>query len=418
MKYRGHWKAKAFAAALAAVALVAPATGAEPLRVCADPDNLPFSKSEGPQRGMYIDLAELVGKQLGRPVEYVWYATHYQRRALRNTILQDGCDAVFALPADADYKVRGLQRSKPFMAVSYAIVAAPGYAFKSLDDLKKRHLAVQFSSTPHILLSQHEGFRSTTFRSAEEALAALAKGEVDAAFLWGPVAGYENKLRWGSRWQVTPVAGHDLAGAVAVAVRSGKDALAAEIDRALAELAPQIRVLAAQYGFPLEAPVQLGRNSASLSPVLASSSALNLPAAWVVRVADNTVASTTPKADAKPAVKPAAKPGAKPDAKAATSGATSAVTPAVPAAVLSPVAQAGRVAFNDKCSHCHGTDGFSPVRERDVRYLKARYSDKWIENATTTVRNGRPDAGMPTWKDILKDGELDQLMSFLGTIQK
>ncbi len=142
MKYRGHWKAKAFAAALAAVALVAPAAGAEPLRVCADPDNLPFSKAEGPQRGMYIDLAELVGKQLGRPVEYVWYATHYQRRALRNTILQDGCDAVFALPADADYKVRGLQRSKPFMAVSYAIVAAPGYAFKSLDDLKKRHLAV------------------------------------------------------------------------------------------------------------------------------------------------------------------------------------------------------------------------------------------------------------------------------------
>jgi ABC-type amino acid transport substrate-binding protein len=210
MKHRGNIKAFAFAAALAAGAFMAPAAGAEPLRVCADPDNLPFTKAEGPERGMYIELAELVAKQLNQPIEYTWWDTHFQRRALRNTILQGGCDAVFALPADADYKVRGLQRSQPFMNVSYAVVAAPGYTFKSLDDLKSQRLGVQFSSTPHILLSQLEGFRSTTYRSAEELLAALAKGDVDAAFMWGPVAGYENKKRWASRWRVTPVAGHDL----------------------------------------------------------------------------------------------------------------------------------------------------------------------------------------------------------------
>ena len=51
MKHRGNFKAFAFAAALAAGALVAPAAGAEPLRVCADPDNLPFTKAEGPERG-------------------------------------------------------------------------------------------------------------------------------------------------------------------------------------------------------------------------------------------------------------------------------------------------------------------------------------------------------------------------------
>jgi len=74
--------------------------------------------------------------------------------------------------------------------------------------------------------------------------------------------------------------------------------------------------------------------------------------------------------------------------------------------------------FNDKCSHCHGTDGYSPVRERDVRYLKTRYSEKWIATATTTVKNGRSDAGMPAWKDVLKDPELEQILGFLGTIQK
>ncbi len=413
MTIRGHLKALAFAAALVAGALVAPAAFAEPLRVCADPDNLPFSKSEGPVRGLYVELAELVGRQLNRPVEYTWYSTQMQRRALRNTILQDACDAVFALPASADYKVRGLQRSKPFLDVAYAVVAAPGQTFKSLDDLKRLRLAVQFSSTPHILLSQHEGFRSTTFRSAEEALEALAKGEVDAAFLWGPVAGYENKHRWGSRWKVTPVAGHDLDGAVAVAVRREKDALRVEIDAALTALKPQIAVLAEKYGFPLDAPVVLARESqvGSNGHTFVAGA---VPAAWTLRVAD--------AAPAKPADKPAparstsVKTAPGKAAPAAATGITSIA--AAPTAALSPTALAGRVQFNDKCSHCHGTDGYSPVRERDVRYLKTRYADKWLETTSSTVLKGRPDAGMPAWRDVLKPDEFEQVLAFLGTIQK
>ena len=95
------------------------------------------------------------------------------------------------------------------------------------------------------------------------------------------------------------------------------------------------------------------------------------------------------------------------------------VAPAAPAApVLSEAAQAGRIQFNDRCSHCHGSDGYSPVRERDVRYLKMRYSDKWQETATVTIKNGRPDAGMPTWKDILKESDVQQIISFLVTVQK
>ena len=410
MKNRGNLKAWSFAAALAAGALWASAAGAEPLRVCADPDNLPFSKSEGAERGMYIELAELVGKQLNQPVEYVWWSTHYQRRALRNTILQDGCDAVFALPANADYKVRGLQRSQPFLNVAYAIVAAPGFSFKDLGDLKSQRLAVQFSSTPHILLSQLDGFKSTTFRSAEEALAALAKGEVDAAFLWGPVAGYENKTRWNSRWRVTPVAGHDLDGAVAVAVRRDKDALAAAIDKALVELKPQIAALADKYGFPRQPPVNLAVAKAT------TPSALVVSSTWMIAVNDSSSdAPAKPKKATKSADKAASDKttGDKAAAKAVPVAAAATAT-----AALSPGATAGRVNFNDKCSHCHGTDGYSPVRERDVRFLKARYSEKWLETATTTIKNGRADAGMPPWKEILKEPDIEQIMSFLGTIQK
>lgn len=398
MTIRGNMKAFAFAAALAAGALVAPAAGAEPLRVCADPDNLPFSKSEGPERGMYVELAELVGKQLNQPVEYTWYYTQMQRRALRNTIMQDACDAVFALPAGPDYKARGLRKTQAFLEVGYAIVAAPGFSFNKLDDLKSKRLAVQYGSTPQIFLSTLDGFNTTTFRSADEALSALAKGEVDAAFLWGPVAGYENKKRWDNRWRVTPVAGHDLSGAVAVAVRTQKEALAADIDRALAELKPQIAELADKYGFPRQTPVNLAMaRSARRASVVTVPSSL-----WM------TASETAP----------AKKSGAESAVTASAASAAPTVTAEAAAPELSEVAQAGRVQFNDRCSHCHGTDGFSPVRERNLRFLKARYSDKWQETAITTMKNGRSDAGMPAWKDILKESDIQQLVTFLVSIQK
>jgi polar amino acid transport system substrate-binding protein len=420
MTYRGTLKAWAFAAALTAGALAAPAAGAEPLRVCADPDNLPFSKEQGAVRGMYVELAELVGKALDRPVEYVWWYTQMQRRALRNTIAQDACDAVFALPAGTDYKARGLMRTQAFLKVGYAVVAAPAFSFKSLDDLKPLRLAVQFSTTPHILLSGLDGFNTNTMRSAEEAFAALDKGEVDAAFLWGPVAGYENKTRWSNRWRVTPVSGHDLNGAVAVAVRRDRAALAEAIDRVLTQLAPQIVALAQKYGFPLEAPVNLARG---LAP---HGSSVVVNAAWVHAV--NQAAATPAAAPPKPAPKVAANPAvnaasapAKRRAKAAPAepaptGITSIYTG--PALNLSPSAATGRVLFNDKCSHCHGTDGYSPVRERDVRFLKARYSEKWEETAGATILEGRVNNGMPVWKEILKPGELEQIVGFLGAIQK
>jgi len=396
MTIRGNMKVFAFAAALAAGALMAPAAGADPLRVCADPDNLPFSKSEGPERGMYVELAELVGKQLNQPVEYTWYYTQMQRRALRNTIMQDACDAVFALPAGPDYKARGLRKTQGFLEVGYAIVAVPGFSFASLDDLKSKRLAVQYGSTPQIFLSTLDGFKTTTFRSAEEALTALSKGEVDAAFIWGPVAGYENKKRWDSRWSVTPVAGHDLSGAVAVAVRSSKEALAADIDRALAELKPQIAALADKYGFPRQAPVNLALASAS-----AAVGVVQVPASFW-----RTVSETVPAKKANP--KAAAK---------AASAAPAAAAPAT-APLLSEAALAGRVQFNDRCSHCHGTDGYSPVRERNLRFLQSRYSEKWQDTAVVTIKNGRPDAGMPTWKDILKESDVQQIVSFLVSIQK
>ncbi len=402
------------AAVATAGGLLAPAAAAEPLRICADPDNLPFSHEQGPQHGLYVELAELVARKLDMPLETTWWYTHMQRRALRNTIQVNECDATFALPANSDYRARGVRKSKPFLDVGYALVSAPGLSVASLESLKGKRLAVQFSTTPHIVLSTHEGYAYTTFRNPDEVFAALARGEVDVGLLWGPVAGYDNKTKYQSRWQVVPVAGHDFDGQVVVGVRADRDELRQRIDQALADLQPDIRDLAVKYGFPTARPINLETKPGSALG-RAALQAVRIPAhAWVT-VAD----------EAKPAPKPAAKasaparPAPKANAKAAATTPTAvAAAAAEPAPVLEPTAQAGRVRFNDQCSHCHGSDGASPVRERDVRRLTMRYDSKWKEVANTTIRNGRSDLGMPPWKDSLADAQIVELISFLATIQK
>jgi polar amino acid transport system substrate-binding protein len=408
---------RTLAVALATLAVAVHANfalGAEPLRVCADPDNLPFSKSEGSERGIYVDLAELVAQRLNAtPVQYTWWLTFYQRRALRNTAKE--CDAVFALPTDADYKARGLQKTAAFLDVGYALVSAPGFAFSGLDDLKGKRLAVQFQTNPHILLSQRNDLPFSTFKTSEEIFAALAKGDIDAGFLWGPAAGFDNLKQHGGRWKVTPLTGPDLTGQVSVAVQRDKAELTKDIDAALLALKPQIAELATKYGFPKMAPVKLdlvavGDAPTKVHTMAARSQAVTVPAQWMVK--------TSTESDSNAAAK--AKPKSKaitPAAKAATAGVT-AQAAAEKAPVLSAEAQLGRVRFNDQCSHCHGSDGASPIRERDVRRLKMRYDAKWLETATTTIKNGRSDLGMPPWKDTLKEPEIQQLLSFLETVQK
>jgi polar amino acid transport system substrate-binding protein len=402
MKNHGVFKPFLIAVAVAAGALFgAPASSAETLRVCADPDNLPFSKSDGPVRGIYLELAELVGKRIGMNIEYAWWLTYNQRKALRNTILQDGCDAYFALPAGGDYRARGLQKSAAFLDVGYAVIAAPNFSFQKLSDLQGKRVAVQFGSTPQLVMSTREGYTMSTFREAHEGMDALAKAEVDAAFLWGPVAGFDNLQRFQGKYKVSGVQGLDLNGQVAIAVPSGKDELLAKINKALIELKPEITGLAIKYGFPQGQGVAL---AASKPPVVTS--LMVNPAYWVnTQSTPSAVNQSKPNATSVKPKKEAHKAEAKP------------VEAAAPPP-LSESAKLGRVRFNDQCSHCHSVDGASPISERNLRRLQARYDAKWKDMALTTIKAGRPDAGMPPWKEVFGEKEISELMSFIETIQR
>lgn len=371
------------AAFVAGAALAAPADAT--LRVCTDPDNLPFSKSEGPERGLYVELAEKIGQRLHSDVRWVWWLTFNERKALRNTILADDCDVVFALPADPEFRVRGVQRSRAFLSMNYAIAAPASFTFTRLDDLKGKRVAVQFGTPAEIVMATHDGLGpAVPFRTGEEAMAALARGEVDAAFVWGPVAGYENQRRYANRYRITLLAGQGLGGQVAIGVRKGHEELLGAIDKALGELQPDIAALADKYGFPRGEPVALKQSRAEADPVVAVELVpRSVPRSGFVKTAGTAVAATVPAA-------------------AGESG----------------DAAAGRVKFNDTCSHCHSVDGASPLPERDLRRLKRRYDDKWPDVARQTIHDGRPDLGMPTWKDALKPEEVANILAFFGTIQK
>ena len=68
------------------------------LRVCADPNNLPFTNRAG--QGFENRLAELVARDLKKPVVYIWWP---QRRGfIRNTLKAGHCDVVMGLPAGFD----------------------------------------------------------------------------------------------------------------------------------------------------------------------------------------------------------------------------------------------------------------------------------------------------------------------------
>jgi ABC-type amino acid transport substrate-binding protein/mono/diheme cytochrome c family protein len=370
------------AVAFVMAAMASPAFAAEPLRVCSDPDNLPFSKSEGPDKGLYIDLAEMVGKRLGTSVEYVWWLSFNQRRALRNTM--EGCDAYFALPADAAYRVKGVDKSNAFLDLSYAIVAPLGKTFTGLSDLKGKRVGVLFGSPPQILLATREGYTWNTFRSHEQMFEALEKGEVDLALMWGPSAGFDNLKLFNSRWQVLPVRGDSLTGQVAVAVSKSKPGLKDQINQALQDLQPEIGKLVVKYGFPTQAPIDL---------VLTTKTPLN---------SSSTV--TAQKLPAKSGfVRVGMKEAQKPDLVVAN-------------ASLSP--DEAKSVFNNKCSHCHGANGASPVQERDLRKLTIRYKDQWKDVAYNTISKGRPDYGMPAWNGIIPDEEIKSLIEFLSTVQR
>ena len=357
-----------FSIAIFCLALGRPVAAEEaaPLRLCADPDNLPFSSASETTPGFYIELGREIARELGRPFEPVWVPTFYTKRQIRKKMFAGQCDGFLGLPDDSAFMGPRLLFSHPIIHLGYALVTPAANPLTGLEGLRGRRVAVQLATPPQDFLASDNDVRMVTVLSAEEGMQDLVAGKADAAFIWGPSAGWVNKTVMQNAYRIVPVEGDHMQWTAAIGFPRDRSDLRDEVDRALDNIGSSIDVLAAKYGFP-------------------SSTPLRLPAA-----------------------------GSAPESEKRSSAIPAEGTVAIPSA--SEVA-AGHKLFNQNCSHCHGPDAVQGEQRRNLRLLSTRYGEDMARMFLTTVTHGRVTKGMPNWSGILSDDEFRQILAFLSSVQ-
>jgi mxaJ protein len=254
------------AAAMALLFGPPPAAAAEPLRACADPDNLPFSRRDG--SGFENRIAELLAADLHRELRYSWLP---QRRGLvRKTLGANECDVLLGVPAALDR----VATSAPYYQSIYVLVTRRSDAtpLTGFDDprLKDLRVGVQLigddlAATPpgHALARRGAVEHVIGFTvdgdgpAGARMIAALARGELDAAMLWGPQAGWfaahaAVPLRITALKPPPELATLPFEYAIALGVRrdAAGQALRSELDEALARHRADIDAILSDYAVP------------------------------------------------------------------------------------------------------------------------------------------------------------------------
>jgi mxaJ protein len=256
-------------AILLALALLLGACAPQPrvLRVCADPNNLPFSNARG--EGFENKLAELVARDLGAQVEYTWWA---QRRGyVRNTLKAGKCD----LWPGVATQVEMVATTRPYYRSSYVFVtrADRNLEIASFDDPKLKALTVgvqmigdDASNTPPTHALARRGITGNVrgymlygdYAKANppaEIVSAVDRGDVDVAVVWGPLAGYfaERAAHPLKLAPVTPTLDGPqwpMAFDISMGVAKDQPRLRQEVDQILERRAPEIARLLAAYHIP------------------------------------------------------------------------------------------------------------------------------------------------------------------------
>lgn len=263
--------ARATSAGLAAVLLALGACAHQPapdrvLRVCADPNNLPFSNRAGD--GFENKLAEMLAADRHATLEYTWWA---QRRGfVRNTLKTDACDVLLGVPANYE----PTRTTRPYYRSTYVFASRRDRHLQlgSLDDpqLGQLKIAVQmigddFANTPPAhALSRRGLVRNVVGYSVygdysqpsplSGIIDAVDRGDVDAAVVWGPAAGFF-ALRSAHPLDLATLSpSHDGAFPfvfdISMGVRRNDAPLAAELDDFIARRHRDIDRLLSDYGVP------------------------------------------------------------------------------------------------------------------------------------------------------------------------
>jgi mxaJ protein len=241
------------------------------LRVCADPNNLPFSNRAG--EGFENRIASLLAQELKLPVQYTW---HPQGQGfVRKTLNAGNCDVIIGVPE----AYGPLSTSKPYYRSTYVMVykADSRLDISSLDDLELRHVRIgvqligdDYHNTPPAQALAARGiidnvkgfpiFANYALPNPEARIIdALVANQIDVAIVWGPLAGYF-AARAPVSFKVIPLpSGPDASGAqfafdIAMGVRRADGQLRSILDELLEKNRVSINRILEEYGVPMVHP--------------------------------------------------------------------------------------------------------------------------------------------------------------------
>jgi mxaJ protein len=237
------------------------AQGETSLRICADPDNLPFSNQSG--SGFDQRVAVLVAHDLHRTPLFIW--ARNRRGFLREQFNKDACDVLLGVPS----AMRSVLTTIPYYRSSYVFVslAKRHLELTSFTDpaLKGQRIGLQILEedfAPPSLPLIHEGHAGQlvgfeSFGKQEgDVIRAVADGRVGVAVVWGPVAGYFSQQSK-EPLAISPVPSSYLFAsipftyAISLGVHKQDTSLLSQLNASIARIRPQIRRTLAAYHVPM-----------------------------------------------------------------------------------------------------------------------------------------------------------------------
>lgn len=238
------------------------------LRVCGDPNNMPFSNEK--LEGIENKIAAAVAKDLGWELEYVWWP--HQRGLVRRVLNTDRCDVLIGIPKGYDL----VRWTKPYYRTGYVIAYVKDRVVRaadvrSLDDprLKTLKVGVQVNTPPHVALAERGitdnvvGYQLMFDSNAHpedypgKQVEDLLAGRIDVALVWGPVAGYFQKKKGASSLELVPIeepksgAPKGFTFEMSMGVRKADTELKVRLEQVLERKRDEIRAILEEFGVPL-----------------------------------------------------------------------------------------------------------------------------------------------------------------------
>jgi mxaJ protein len=231
------------------------------LRVCADPNSMPLSNEAG--EGYENKLAELFAEKLGKTVAYTFFpeVTGF----VRQTLAANRCDVIMSYPQGDEV----VQNTNAYYQTAYALVVKPGSDLDGVETLadprlKGKRIGVVAGTPPATNLAKngligmarpYQLMVDTRLgTSAEAMIRDLQAGEIDAALLWGPQAGWHAKMS-DPPLTVVPLT-HEQGGSrmvypITMGVRPSDQEWKRELNRLIAENKAEIERILLDYGIPI-----------------------------------------------------------------------------------------------------------------------------------------------------------------------